>query len=73
MDTSHLGSTMLTIPNGSTLLCPKLFWMICDLIPLKVFTFSMVMLLAPFHFENFSSRDVGRKILNFLILSNYTD
>ena len=55
MDTSHLGSTVPTIPDVSTtLLCPKLFWMTSDLISLEVlmgFTFSMVVLLALFHFK----------------------
>ena len=53
MDTSHLGSTVLTVPDGSTtLLCPKLFWMTSDLISLEVlmgFAFSTAMLFVLFH------------------------
>ena len=56
MDTSHLGSIVPTIPDGSTtLLCPKLFRMTSDLISLEVlmgFTFSMAMVLALFHFNS---------------------
>ena len=46
-DTSHLGSTVPFIPDGSTnLLCPKLF---CQV---GLFTFSTALLLALFHFKD---------------------
>ena len=58
METSHHGSTVPTIPDGSTtLLCPKLFWMTS--FPSRGrasswgaggFTFSTAMLLALFHY-----------------------